>query len=185
MGPAAESAEDATDQGIRAQAIGAVVLVFALAGREQAGDISHLVVVDPQATHGVVHAGEDLHGHFARVVADKFLVDLENAFELAVERLAIDVGEVEIDHGLPVDAEIVLVYHLVNGARGHVAGDEVAVLWVPLFKEVPALGFGDLLEGAVVAGLARHPDAAAFAARRLGHQAQLVFAGNAKWDAPG
>ena len=35
------------------------------------------------------------------------------------------------------------------------------------------------MTGALVAGVARNPDAAALAARRLGHQAQLVFAGNA------
>ena len=148
------------------------------AGGEEAGDVGHLVEVDPEAAHGVVHAGEDLHGHFARIVADELLVDFENAFELAVERLAIDVGEVEVDHRLAVDAEAVLVDHLVNGARGHVARDEVAVLRIPLFEEVEALGLGNLLEGALVAGRARHPDAAAFAAGRLRHEAQLVFAGN-------
>ncbi len=56
-----------------------------------------------------MHAGEDLHGDFARVVADELLVDFEDAFELAVQRCAIDVGEVEVDHGLAVDAEAVLV----------------------------------------------------------------------------
>src|SRR4051794_588167 len=177
-GAGGESAEDATDQRIRAQAVGAVVLVLALAGGEQAADVGHLAVVYPQAAHGVVHAGEDLHGHFARIVADEFFVDFEDAFELAVERLAIDVGEVQVDHRLSVDAEVVLVYNFVNGARGHVAGYEVAVFRIPLFKEVPALRFRDLLEGAIVAGFARHPHAAAFAARRLGHEAQLVFARN-------
>ena len=34
------------------------------------------------------------------------------------------------------------------------------------------------MSGALVAGRARNPDAAAFAARRLRHEAQLVFAGN-------
>ena len=105
FGPGDESAEDATDQRIRAQAIGAVVLVLALAGGKDAGNVGHLVEVDPEAAHGVVHAGEDLHGHFARIVADKLLVDFENAFELAVQRGAVDVGEVEIDHRLAVDAQ--------------------------------------------------------------------------------
>ncbi len=162
-----------------------MVLIFALAGGKDAGDVGHLVEVDPQAAHGVVHAGEDLHGHIARVVADELLVDFENAFELAIEGLAVDVGEVEIDHRLAVEAEAVFVDDLVNGARGHVARNEVAVLRVPLFEEVPALGLGNLLYGALVAGRARHPDAATFAAGRFGHQAQLVFAGNATWDGPG
>jgi hypothetical protein len=65
VGAGYESAEDAADQRIGAEAVGAVVLIFGLAGGEDAGDVGHLVEVDPQAAHGVVHAGEDLHGHFA------------------------------------------------------------------------------------------------------------------------
>ena len=82
-----------------------MVLVLALAGGKDAGNVGHLVEVDPEAAHGVVHAGEDLHRHFARIVADKLLVDFQNAFELAVQRFAVDVGEVEIDHGLAVEAQ--------------------------------------------------------------------------------
>ena len=152
IGSGLEAAEDATDQRVCAQAVGAVVLVLALAGGKDAGDVGHLVEVDPEAAHGVVHAGEDLHGHVAGVVADEFLVDFEDAFELAVEGFAVDVGEVEIDHGLAVDAQALFVDNLVNGAGGHVAGDEVAVFGIPLFEEVEALGLGDLLDGARVAG---------------------------------
>ena len=82
--PGAEAAEDATDQRVRAQPVGAVVLVLALAGGKDAGDVGHLVEVHPQAAHGVVHAGEDLHRLVARIDADELLVDLENAAELAV-----------------------------------------------------------------------------------------------------
>jgi len=84
IGPSAEAAKDATDQRVRAQAIGAVVLVLALAGGKDAGDVSHLIKVHPQAAHGVMHARKNLHGHVAGIVADKFLVDFENAFQLFV-----------------------------------------------------------------------------------------------------
>ncbi len=43
-------------------------------------DVGLLVEVHPEAAHGVVHAGEDLHGNFAGVVANELLVDLEDAF---------------------------------------------------------------------------------------------------------
>ena len=125
-----------------------------------------------------MHAGEDLHGDFAGVVADELLVDFEDAFELAVERGAVDVGDVEVDHGLAVDAHAVLVDDFEDGAGGDVAGDEVAVLGVPLFEEVPAVGFGDGLGGALVVLVLGDPDAAAFAAGGLGHEAELVFAGD-------
>ena len=144
IGSGLESAEDATDKRVRAETVGAVVLVLALAGGKDAGDVGHLVEVDPQAAHGVVHAGEDLHRLLARIDADELLVDLENAVELAVQRGAVDVREVEVDHGLAVEAEAELVDDLVNGARGHVARDQVAVLGIPLLEEVEALGLGDL-----------------------------------------
>ena len=66
--------------------------VVGLACGEDAGDVGLLVEVDPEAAHGVVHAGEDLHGDFAGVVADELLVDFEDAFELALQRVAVDVG---------------------------------------------------------------------------------------------
>ena len=50
-----------------------------------------------------------------------------------------------------------LVDHLVNGAGSHIAGNEVAVLGIPLLKEVEALGLGNLLEGALVARLCAEP----------------------------
>ncbi len=70
-----------------------MVLVFGFSRGVDAGDVRRLVEVDPEAAHGVVHAGEDLHGRdFAGIVADELLVDFENAFELAVESLGVDVG---------------------------------------------------------------------------------------------
>jgi hypothetical protein len=106
-----------------------------------------LIGVDPQAAHRVMHAGKDLHRDIARVVADKLLIDLKNAFELAVQCGAVDVRQVEIDHRLAVKAQTVLVDDLVNGACGDVARDEVAVLGIPLFQKVKALSLWNLLEG--------------------------------------
>src|SRR5579863_7375068 len=103
-----ESTEDARDQRIRAQAVGSVILIFALTCRINSRNIGCLIEIDPQPTHGVVHAGENFHGDLARVIAYKLLINLENAFELAVENLGVDVSQVKIDHGLPVDAQVVL-----------------------------------------------------------------------------
>src|SRR4029077_17929879 len=174
-----EASKDARHQRVRAQPIGAVVLVFGLASSKDAGDVRALLVIYPQAAHGVVHAGKNLHGCIARIVADKLLINFEDAFQLAVESLAVDVGQVQIDHRLAVDAEFVLEHHFENRAGGHVARDEVAVFRIPLFEEVPAIVFRDALRIAFVALRFRNPDASALAARRLRHEAQLVFAGNA------
>ena len=123
-----------------------------------------------------MHAGEDLHRHVARIVADKLLVNFQDAFQLAVERLAVDVREVKIDHGLAVDAQVVLVNHFVDVAGGDVTRHQVAVFRIPFFQKVPALVLRNAFPVALVAFGPGHPDAAAFAARRFRHQPQLVFA---------
>src|SRR5712692_1019088 len=155
-----------------------MVLVFGLARSEDAGDIRGLFVIDPKAAHGVVHAGENLHGRVARIVADKLLVDFEDAFQLAVESFAVNMRQVEIDHRLAVDAEVVLVHNFENCAGGHVARHEVAVFRIPLFEEIPAVTLRNGLGVAFVALSFRNPDASTLAARRLRHEAQLVFTWN-------
>src|SRR5262249_40050838 len=141
-------------------------------------DVGGLFVIHPEAAHGVMHAGENLHRRYARIVADKFLVDFQNSFELAIKSRAIDVSQVEINHGLAVDTKLVLVDNFMNRARGHVTRNQVAVLGIPLFEKIKALGSGDLERIALIAFVLRNPDAAAFTTRRLRHEAQLVVAGN-------
>ena len=50
-----------------------------------------------------------------------------------------------------------------DGPGGYVTGDEIPVFGVPLFEEVPAVGFGDGFGDALVVLVAGDPDAAAFA----------------------
>ena len=155
-----EAGEDAGEQRVRAEAVGAVVLVVALADGVQAGDVGLMVarragdesafgrafVVGPQSAHRVVDGGEDLHRLVARVDALEFLVDAEDAAELAVELFARDVREVEVDAGpFALDAETFVDADVEDLAGGDVARHEVAVLRVALFEEVVALGFGDAL----------------------------------------
>jgi hypothetical protein len=71
-----------------------------------------------------------------------------------------------------------LVNHLVDRAGRHVARDQVAVLGIPLFQEIPALIGRNTLGIAFVSLLLGDPHTAAFSARRLRHQAQLVLARN-------
>ena len=75
-----EAREDAREQRVGAEAVAAVVVVVALADRVEPGDVRLLVdrvarveaalfgprVVGPQAAHGVVDGGEDLHGFRSR-----------------------------------------------------------------------------------------------------------------------
>src|SRR5579871_5230297 len=87
-----EASVDAGEEGVGAEAVGSVDGVVGLARAEDSGDVGLLVEVDPEAAHGVVHAGEDLHGDFAGVVAYELLVDFEYAFKFTVQSCSIDVG---------------------------------------------------------------------------------------------
>src|SRR4030095_9296805 len=154
--------------------------------------IRSLLVIDPETAHRVVHAGEDFHGRVAGIVADELFVDLENAFEFLVENLAVDVGKVEVDHRLAVDAEIVLVDDLEDGASGDIARDQVAVLGIPLFEEVPALAFGNALGITLVSGRFPDPAAAPLDARgvrlrrgRIQPSGAACLLRESKWDGPG
>src|SRR5215471_8231263 len=178
LGPGDESAKDAGNQRVRSQPVGAVISVFTFTGGEHAFDISRLFVVYPKAAHGVVHAREDLHRHFTRIVADKLLVNFQNAFQLAIKRVAIYVSQVEIDHGLPINAEPLLIHDSVNGTGSNIARHKVAILGKPLFQKVKTFGLGNTEGITLVPFVSGHPDAAALATRRFRHQPQLVFAGN-------
>src|SRR5579859_1767636 len=125
-----------------------------------------------------MHRGKNFHWLFARIGADKFLVNLEDAFEFAIEHFARQVREIEIDGVHSREAELFLEDDFVNSARGDVARDEVAVFWIPLFEEIKTFLLWNRARGTRVAGFARHPDAPAFAAERFAHQAAFVFAGN-------
>src|SRR5215470_19849962 len=114
-----------------------MVLVLALAGGEETGDAGLLLVVDPEAAHRVVHAGEDLHRHARRVVADELLVDLDDALQLLLELLAAEVREIEIDLIFPIDAELELAADVEDLARRDVARHQVPVRRVALLEEVP------------------------------------------------
>src|SRR5215813_4368293 len=176
--PSNESAKNTGNQRVRAQPVGAVISVFTLTGGEDPFYIGRLFVIHPEAAHGVVHAGKDLHRNFTRIVADKLLVDFQNAFELAVQRVTVYVSQIEIDHGLAVNAQALFVNDSVDRASGHITRYQVAVLGKPFFQEVKTFGLGNAAWFPIVPFVSGHPDAAALPTRRFRHQAQLVCAGN-------
>ncbi len=118
------------------------------------------------------------------IVADELLVDFQNAFELAVESLAVNVRQVEIDHGLAVDAQLVLVDDFEDGARGHVARDQIAVLRVPLFQEVPALFFWDRLRIAFVARVSSAPTRGRLRRGPIPTSGAACLHRECRWDEP-
>ena len=112
-----------------------------------------------------MHPGKNLHGRVARIVAHKLFINFENAFQFAIQNLAVDVGQVKVDHRLAINAEMVLVHDLEDGASSYVARHQIPVLWIPLFEEIPALSCRDAFGIALVTRLFRDPDASALATR--------------------
>src|SRR5260370_26214857 len=102
-----------------------MVLVFALAGRKKTRNVGRLLEINPEAAHGVVHAGENLHWGLAGIITDKLLINFQDTFEFAVERGAVNMLQVEIGGGLSVNSHSVLVNAFMNGARRYVVGNQV------------------------------------------------------------
>ncbi len=125
-----------------------------------------------------MHRRENLHGLGSGIDAEKFFINLENAFEFAVQNFARNVRDVEIHGGLPVDAQLFLINDAVNGSRSDVARNEVAVLRIPLLEEIKALVFRNAFCRTRVPGFLGNPHAAAFPARRFAHEAEFVFTGD-------
>ncbi len=105
-----------------------MILVFAFAGSVNSWNARRLILpINPDAAHGVVHGGKNLHGLFSRIDAEKLFVDFEDAFELAVQSFSRDMRDVEIDGGFALESQLFLIHDAMNRARGDVARDEIAV----------------------------------------------------------
>src|SRR5262249_40577743 len=140
---AEQTIEDAAQQRIGAQAIGAVVGEVGFTHGIQAGDIGHhggrVAYLQPAAffvlsqsardsRYGVVVRGEDDHPLGPRIEHDGLLVYLHDAFKVVEDCLAaafLDlVAQVEIDHVAAADAQAFLA-DLEDFAGGDVARDDV------------------------------------------------------------
>ena len=170
----------------RTEPVRPVIREVRLAEHVQPGDVAHQVVVNPEATHRVVHGGVDAHGDLVRVLVGDALVHLD---EVAVALLddvlaepADRVREVEVDAVLQRSDTPACVDLALDRAGGDVAGDEVAERGIAMLEEVVALGLGNLVGGARVIGLRRHPHATVVA-KRLAHQRELRLEVVARGDA--
>ena len=162
-----------------------MILVFAFAGGINSGDVGGLIlVIDPQAAHGVVHRGKNFHGFNVRVDADEFLVNFEDAFEFALENFAGDVRDVEIDGGLADEAQLHFEDDFVDGAGGDVARDQVAVFRIPFLEEIKALGFGNLLDGARILRLSWGPTRGRLRRAPIRSSGGICLRRESRWDGP-
>ena len=179
---------EALHQRRRAEPVGAVIGEVRLAEHEQPGQVAHQVVVDPQPTHRVVDRRVDAHRDDVRVLAGDALVHLE---EVAVALLddrppePLDrLREVEVDAVLQRPDAATGVDLALDRARRDVARHEVAERRVAPLEEVVAVVHRDLVRGARVVHLLRHPHPAVVA-QRLRHQRELRLEVVARRDARG
>ncbi len=140
------------------------------------------LVVDPEAAHGVVDCGEDLHRVVIGIDAREFLVDLEDTGELLPQERFALVREIEIDLVLVAtrlvveDAALLVEADLEDGARCDVARHQVSVAGVHALQEVVAVLVGNPGRSALILRVLGHPDASPLAARALADETQLVGA---------
>ena len=104
----------------RAEAIGAVIGEVRFPEHVQARNRAHQVVVHPQATHRVVHGGEDPHRHLVRVVVGDLLVHVEQVAVPLLDHVLAEpvdrVGEVQIHGKAGLADALALVAHQLGGA---------------------------------------------------------------------
>src|SRR5215213_9301597 len=135
-------AKHATDKRICAETIRTMNRVIAFTGRQQTGNVCALVEVDPESAHRIVHARKDAHRHVTRIVADEHLVNLENRAELSVQNFSGNVCEIEIHLVITTDTPA-LDTHLKDLTSRDVARHKIAIRWILLFEEIPALALGN------------------------------------------
>src|SRR5262249_49095913 len=86
---------------------------------------------------------------------------------------------IQINH-IPAAYSQAFLADLENLAGGNITWYKIAILRITLLQEIESLALRDAVGRAGVAGLARHPHAPSFAARRFADQSALVFAGNGR-----
>src|SRR5438132_9616636 len=132
--------------------------IIALASRQQSGNISALIEIDPESPHRIVHTGKDAHWHVTWIIADEHLVDFQDRAKLFIERLRRDVRQIEIDLVLAIDAHAGET-NLKDFSRGDVTGNQIAIGGIFLFEEIPTLVLGKRHGRPLLAVLLRRPDA--------------------------
>src|SRR5437870_13918711 len=116
--------------------------IIALASRQQSGNISALIEIDPEAPHRIVHTWKDAHWHVTWIIADEHLVDFQDRTELFIERLRRDVCQIEVDLALAVDAHAGQT-NLKDFSCRDIAWDQIAIGGIFLFEEIPPLVLGN------------------------------------------
>jgi hypothetical protein len=131
-----------------------------------------------------VDGREHLHRVVVRVHPGELLVDLEDPGQLLAQERLVLVREIEVNLVLVlaglvvVDTAPLVEAGLENRARSDVARYEVAVPGVHALEDVIAILLGDVARVTLVFAVFRDPHAAAFAARALGDETELVGAGD-------
>src|SRR5215813_15611562 len=135
-----EAAVNTAHERVCPQPVGTVNRIVALTCCEQSRNTRSLVVVNPQSSHRIMHAGEDSHGNVPRIIAYKHFIYFEDCAELAIQNICGNVRHIQVHLVLAADThpfETDLEYF----SGSDVTRDEVSIGWILFFEEVPALAF--------------------------------------------
>ena len=124
-----------------------------------------------------MHCGKNFHGGFAGVHTGEFGIDVQDSTQAVIQEFSRFMRQIEIDHWVPANSQILVVDDVINFAAGDISGNEIFEQRIFFFQKIIAFVLRDFLRVAVVISLARHPDAPTFTTGRLAHQPELILPG--------
>ena len=153
-----------------AEAVRAVIGEVRFAKNMQPGNITHQIIVDPKAAHGVVDRGINAHRCVVGIVAGDLFVDVEKiAVTLADRRFAETrdrVLEIEINAASARADPAAFIADFLGATGRNIARGQIAEARVFALEIIVALGFRDFVRRlcAILCPF-RYPDPAVVAKR--------------------
>ena len=127
-----------------------------------------------------MHCGKDFHGSFAWVCTGELGVDVQDSTQAVVQELSRFMRQIEIDHWVAGNTQILVVDDVINFTAGDISGDEVFEQRVFFFQKIIAFVLRDFSRVAVVVAITWYPDAPPFTTGRLAHQPEFVLPGDGR-----
>ena len=179
----------------RAETVRAVVGEIRFAEDVESGNVGHEIVIDPEAAHGVVDGGIDLHRRLVGVLAGDLFIHLEKVAVAGLDRLFAEpvdrVAEVEEHPESRLGHPPAFVADLLRGSRGDVARREVSERGILALEKEIASVLGNVFRHHGAAADLRgiflrlgNPDTT-IVPERLGHEGELALIVTAHRNAGG
>jgi len=114
-----------------------MVLIFTFPSSKKSRNIRHLVVIDPESTHGIVNSRENSHGYFLRIITNELFIDFQDSPQFDLQDHRINMRQIEVNHVLPINPQTLIKDHFINSSSCNIARNKISVIRKHLFKEIP------------------------------------------------